>query len=770
MSDRHIPALVETVGLDETARRLLIEKTIGRAHEEFFTEYLEHLSWRVLFTWLTREPPEDAAERPYGRIITRIVETITATDGVRFFFHPSVIREIRAVHAREELIEQLRPKIDKNVWLRNLAFASTSVSEVFKAVRDVELSVWDEPALVPRIALVEGSVPILSPRLFSDRRHEETCLRTLREAAHDEKTRSYALWLLDKTDLLPRMGPVADLLGVVPALSEVEPLDRDGVLQLVGLAERWLDGEHRRQWAVGRYLRAAEHGTPWTRLWWEIEPEFRDDVALASLAMSRPAPWALYAIGRRMQGSDAWKQTFAFLDRIGEPRDEQAPWGALARGAADLGREVSLDERTEALHQFEPWHIGEFLRDAPLPQEVDDAFDERLLRLFGGWPHRLTVVQRLQDLPLTRSRANRILAITQEGDLFWTLEKAAEIAKAACPATVDVPMPTDLSARNVALFKTLVGPEAAILLLGAKFDELIKDGGWHGLYTALHLAEVEPAIVSENRRDALRTLALRQPVALLAQVQHAAPWLLTEAELLASAMEEGRDWGLSSMWEKDLPPALAPVMEARAVTEPVAEAAPPFLDHLERFFGRGRRDVLALAVERIKKMGPSSVPPSWLAAKLDTRSLWQEPGEKIISLLLAPCDQQAAHRVSTVCVQAATHRDDVRLAPAIHTVLGSVFIDIAERALRERNETLARNALTGLACLFSASRLRPRLGRLRHLPGHEAVLSVIEVNENLLRRADSAANAGSVLDVLKALEALLGPEKDDDNPRQGSVS
>jgi hypothetical protein len=139
--------------------------------------------------------------------------------------------------------------------------------------------------------------------------------------------------------------------------------------------------------------------------------------------------------------------------------------------------------------------------------------------------------------------------------------------------------------------------------------------------------------------------------------------------------------------------------------------------------------------------------------------LWEKPGEQILAALLTPYDEDGAARVRRLCIDATLRDNEPPLEPAMHTVIGSVLLDVAAQALRGQNSKLAKNALTGLAFLSPASRLHPRVRRLRALPGSDAVLSLIEVNENLLRRASS--DARSVNDICDSLRALADGDRDD---------
>jgi hypothetical protein len=176
-------------------------------------------------------------------------------------------------------------------------------------------------------------------------------------------------------------------------------------------------------------------------------------------------------------------------------------------------------------------------------------------------------------------------------------------------------------------------------------------------------------------------------------------------------------------------------LEAKAVSTPNGELATALLDRLEAL-GRTRREVLALALERIGTHGRAAVELEWLAKKLDSKSLWENPGARFLAAFLSSGDADAADAVVNLCVATVCGERAAELIEAIHTVLATELLGRIERALAHDDLGTASQGLLGLSHLSPASRVRPLVRRLRGFSKSPEVLSLIEVNESLLRRPD----------------------------------
>ncbi|MBI4705861.1 MAG: hypothetical protein HY744_32615 [Deltaproteobacteria bacterium] len=161
--------------------------------------------------------------------------------------------------------------------------------------------------------------------------------------------------------------------------------------------------------------------------------------------------------------------------------------------------------------------------------------------------------------------------------------------------------------------------------------------------------------------------------------------------------------------------------------------------------GRSRHHLLGLALERLRRRGPSGVPLDWVAKKLDSKALWDDPGAKIISALLDGRNMEGARHVIQLCLAGPR-----QMTSAMHTAVGVTLLAAAEDGLLRGDARTAHRALTALAHLSPASRLRDRVRELRKPPGADAVMALIDVNDALLRRSGSGEVA-----TVDAIDAAL---------------
>jgi hypothetical protein len=223
------------------------------------------------------------------------------------------------------------------------------------------------------------------------------------------------------------------------------------------------------------------------------------------------------------------------------------------------------------------------------------------------------------------------------------------------------------------------------------------------------------------------------------------------------------------------PPEETPALRKRALDTSESEVAERILDELETAHGLSRRDVLKLAAERLTKRGNDAISPTWLAKRLDTISLWKEPGAEILRLLLEKGTAKIEGRyASQLCFESSNraYSDEVygthppttprRTASdairAIHEALATALVEMAEGNFRHNDMEQARRALLALAHLNGPSWLWPRVRKLRDQQPPDDVLAVIELNEKLLRRSgknDASTNEG----LLGALRAVAGVDE-----------
>ncbi len=754
MSDLH-SRLARAIGIPATAARLLQTKNFDSTAEEFFLTHFPDLPGRDLLCWLAvPEPDEAKPKRPIKRIADRIVETWgRAGDVLALMEGPTLLQRVHDVDVRNEVLDSLRENIDKECWFQ-FALVATG-GGIFTAIRDFERHLHEPGRSYPSGLLNEGPVPSLTTDLFPARRDDDACCKVLRSSLANEATRYYVVWLLRELQLLTRVGPPAVVLGDVPTLGEVnDPLHWHRVGFLVSVARNWPQRTAGHAWLTRRALDAAARGVSWYSLWWEFPPELRDGAAIESVATPTPAPWVARALAHRAHTKAQWEALLDFLDACTSsgPSVEDLNHGIGVSELA-LGRKPTHDEFTEFFQACDPKSWRMLIQRAPLPSDADDDFDARYIefaersRFFPD-----LIIERLSGLPLSASRACRIIKHALRSGSFWHLENRYELVR--CMGSLEgvtIPVPPSMTADSIALFRTLAGDHADATL-AERLADLIRGGLLHD---ALALADVAREIVSDDNRAVMNHLARSLPLSALAHLQASHPWFLTEADVLEEATRVDRErWGHVD----SLPAYLSPIMEAKAVQTPVSMLAVALLDRLEAN-GVTRRKVLNLALKRLRTHGRGALDPHWLGRKLDTKSLWMEPGKDFVNEFLRDRDRNGAVMLLSVCLDAPVdHRPN--LTYAMHAVIATCLVTFAEAALEAKKQGQAKNALTGLAHLNAPSRLRDRVRGLRRLDPQEDVLVLIEVNEGLLRRSD-AGDAATIDAIRDALVALVGAEHGD---------
>jgi hypothetical protein len=753
MRSKFESSLVAAIGVQGAAERLLGAKTFDEESEGFFLCHHEELSCRHLLRWLGHsEPDEGPSSRPVAQVVARIVETVhDRRDPLAPPDLPSLVRQVNDDAVRDEIIEALRPKLKPDHWILLAVLASGG--EVFTAVRDLERGLIDRQKAPPMALLDAGQLPLLTSKLFGVRRHDAACAAALLSALDDEGTRYYALWLAREAGLLGRIGGPDAVLGRVPPLKEVEASARLRTAFVLDVAREWPDTERGNAWIARRAIDAVSRGIPWGYLWWEIPEDLRDQVAITSLETPKPAPWVARAIARRMTGRAAWDAMFRLMDGPlpSENCNDEFNDG-LKSSALALGRPPDRNEIDQAFEAMSPLFRSAWIGEMKLPDDADEGLDARYTKAARscGVPEHL-IVARLLSLPLAPDRARRVARFALDAGIFWRLGRCLEIAEAAGPID-GVSMPSDFTNNTLAAFRALAG-DAAGRTLESCFDELLGRGQ---LDEALALANSAPEVLSEERHAALRQLALVQPISRLADLQESADWLIDRSDVIAQAAREDRDdWGIADR----LPERLKPVMLTKIAATDQVRLAESLLDRLEAL-GASRREILSIALERLRARGPAALSHVWIAARLDTRSLWDEPGTEIVTALLRAHDAEGAALVFSTCLEAATPKGGHQAVKAtdlghtMHTAVGTVLVRIAADALRNADAGLAKRALAGLAHLNPASRLRERVRELRRLTSEDDVISLIETNEALLRRSGSA-DAATIDAVLYALQMLV---------------
>lgn len=748
MSDQ-LAKLARAIGVPATAARLLEARTFDASAEQFFLTHYPELSWRELLPWLTHpEPAGDEPRRAVAAVAERIAESLgSPVDAIALIEVPNFLPSVRSAHVRNEVLDALRGRVGSEHWFRFALAASGGA--IFNTIRDFEQRLHDREFAWPSGILEPGPVPILTTDLFDAKRSDDECIAAIQRFLREGSTRFYVVWLLRELDLLTRVGEPDVVVGDVPAVAEQEPASRARDAFLLQVAREWPDPDQRKEWFTRRALAGAGRGVSWYSLWWDIPPDLRDHVALQSRGMPSPAPWLPSTLVQRARTKADWEPVFELLSAehavahdTGFDADEFNRGLAVARLALD--RQPSGDEVTEAFQACEPQSWAAAIANASLPVDADDEFDTRFADLVH-LPDEV-LVRRLLTLPQTPERAGRVVALALRSGVLWHLDAAHDLVRrAASMPEPPIPLPPFFTEESIGLFRVLAGDDADAVL-GNHLSDLLRA---ERIHDALGVAQVAVDVVSDEHRTTMSQLVRRLPLSEVARISESFPWLVSEQEVTTEALRDARDdWG----HVERLPEYLRPVMEAKAVRAGSADLAAALLDRLEAL-GVPRRHVLALVLERLRTVGGGAIAASWLATKLDTKSLWAEPGTEIVLHLLRHGEPPDATLVANLCLSAALRARDADLCRTMHATVGTCLVTIAETSLADGNVALAQNALAGLAHLNVPPRLRTRVRALRKLAPPEEILALVEVNEALLRRSggQDAASVDAICDALTVL-------------------
>jgi hypothetical protein len=735
MTDSLMARLIETLGAEAALEKVSRSDSLDIEAERLLRDRLDQLQPYPLLRWLALEDPlAEEAPRPTDAIVARVVGRLG--DGWQLLATPNVISDIRDPNVRDELIEKLRAPCGE-YWFRFALMSSGGA--VFTKVRDHELELQDVRGAVPPELLEQKTS--LTARLFDVRRDDAACRRELLAAVMAPTTRLYALWLLREVGVLASIGSLGEVLGDVASYQEVELHEWPWVRLPLEIAEAWPDDAQRRTWYVKRSLAVAARGVSWGTLWWEIAPPLRDEVALASLSTEPPAPWALAAVRRGEVAPDTWRTVLRLLEREPDLEAQRHLVQHATWSRTFPPYERSAAEVEAALREFQP---GGWDALAAVYRPTDDSDDEEFVRrAYRLGAHRLADV--LLRLPRTKARAERILRLALDGGFLWTLEDLDALTKLIGETDLRMPLPPDASWMPV--YRRLVGHQADAVLraaIDASVDSA-NQGDPLALSAAIDRASLDPSLVTGAQREALRRLVDAARLSTMASLQAQAPWLLTESDVVASAMILDKDLGRLD----GLPAYLRPILEAKAATTADPRRAEQILDRCESL-GASRRDVLTIALERLRA-SPTAIGTEWLSRKLTSGALWEDPGTEILAELLR--ERTSDHLQAVFALfHAAFSSPDAPSPAVLHTVLARVLIRVARADLEQADAADATRALTALAHLSPKPRVRDSVRALRKLTKDEHALRLIQLNEDLLRRGEDDATLGAVADALGALE------------------
>jgi hypothetical protein len=544
----------------------------------------------------------------------------------------------------------------------------------------------------------------------------------------------------------------------------------------------------------------------------ELAKAVLNDIAWRSFHADAPVPWiaasVLDALERREPG--AWDRAFLYLDRFEadpeamNPDPDERETERTRRGLNRVG-----------LQEFLPIGspVSAILLGVPFPEDADDAFDAQIL----GRKHLLQgsvkggsralpaftlyqLFRRIEALPLTRARANRLLDMALSDPELLEMVAGHElnrIAAVADPVGADrlpdaeiflsrryrdepvkdqngqpVPLSTEESyrrmsetlAESVAMYRKLGGAEAEERIrawLRAPFDKDERQAPYRSAVddVLLRLAAVPELFTADLRRE-LDARVKGLPMRALVDLHKRAPWLITEEDLRATAMDRAED--ATDRWagfdRADLPGFLVDAVRARLQTIASEEEFLTLAAWLAAQNARPK-DLVDLFLQRITRRPLTPRIIDWLATVLSSRTLWEKQGPRVLEPLILA---RAWNHIDAL-VRRSLHQggDSAPRDPqqerarvgAIHEALGVVLLKEARCALEGGDDKRASAALQAMVALHPPSRLSSKLNGLRKLEGlSDDMNELLDLNLRLLRHGSTKE---ATLSDVRAAFALL---------------
>lgn len=736
---KHINLLVEMTGVETTADRLLTSNTFDADSEEFFRKHYRALPWPHLLAWLAIKEPGAQPSRPVAAVADRVAETLVEGDHLLLW---QALMNIPSGRARDVVLDHLGPVVPASLWPRLARLGSGGA--VFADIARLEADLADGTAAHPHEVLQEGPVPSLAARLFDHKHDDRAVLEALFGAAHDEDIGGYALWVLREVKLLDHYE-LSSLVSPPKSYFETEPRTWPQTTFRLNLAASWPDAKARRDWFAAYALAATKRGVPWSALWWEIPMAFRDEVALASRTWSSVAPWVIPAILHSVEGEEAWQAVAEIVDLDVEGNDGINE--SIRRIRMVRNQRPTDDEVQTLVAAFDRQSHAVLVSEMALPVCPPEDFDHLLSELGQklAWPRHI-VPQLLAKLPSTPARAKMRLKHALESGAIWTADDFDTLLlQAGAPEGTEVPLPPQINAESVRRFEVLAGG-AAVHRLASRLDDLLEA---EHIHEAAWLADLVPELQTETRLGTMRALGSRLPISEMVRIADDFPWLITKDDVVHAAMADLPSWGRI----EHLPDYLVePVIKA-VRREPTVEIAQALLDRLI-LLRMPPRHALALALERLESSAnDGGVSPRWLAGKLTSRALWENPGERFVTLYLH-ASPEGACSVAELCMEAVAGSSDVALVRVMHAVVASAIVTLVIDGVASGQFDRAKNGLTALAHLNVPSHLWRRVSMLRRTELPHDVMGLVEANEALMKR--SGKNDGAPLAGLMSALSVLG--------------
>jgi len=819
---------------------IFTQDTLEGDDHAFLHEHIELLSADSLAHWLTRDPPRPSIildelisrapegadtswcsfliacgwpERLNDGVLDDLTERLFSRIGHDHWWH--FARQLRQICPMFKLVLSNQADCEFAARLfpeRRDEQACWALLREAAVLGDIELRSRE---ILQKIGFPDGESAVAGAIDYRRKGGERSPQQTLRARA------SVIAWI-EGRGLLHLLAPAEALPNDVRFASEQPkspPVGPDGYF--LELALRWPGdaAKEARSYYIDQFLAAADRGAPLVGLVHELigsssrrasglfkghsrgdrdlARAILNDIAWRSFDSEAPVPWltasVLDALDQREPG--AWDRAIRYLDRFKtdpaamNPDLEQRDMSRLSGEIASVGLNGiwSID-----------WPPHEILLGAPIPEDADDAFDLQFL----GRAHLLgdpdiagsaviaahtkwELFSRLASLPLTRSRANRLLAMALDDPEFleqvagYELNRIAAVADPVPPERLPAAelflsrryrykpdkdangLPVQLSSEesyrrmtetlteSVAAYRRLGGAEAeeriqAWLHAPLKEDES-SDPFRSTIDDVFTRLEAVPLLLTVQLRRELEARARRLSIRALVDVHKRAPWLIDQESLKTIAVDRAED--ATEMWSHfggvDLPAFLLDAVRKRAWN---IENEGEFLA-LAGWLAKQNElveDLVSLFLRRIGRFVPTERVIDWLATVLSSRTRWERQGPRVLEPLVEAKAWSSIYRLVYGSLPRGSdttppNQEQVRgLVGAIHEAVGVVLLRGTRRALEAGDGKLAQAALQAMVALHPPSRLSGKLNGLRRMRRHsQDVSDLIDLNLRFLRHGST---------------------------------
>jgi len=737
-------------GLEAAVHRIFCQIEIEESDHEFLLERLETLNKIVLLCWLRRNPPYPI------KVAQALVEQIRKTD---FAFEILGFADDAARipnEALDELVKGTRTLLPDGLWWHVVRFIR-GTCRTFSASLEKQWH-WH-----------------ITDRLFDHRYDEEACRRELvhmvRES--DVEKRVEILQWIEEHGLLDILAP-ADALPEEVAF----PFERmgDGARESDGyflmLAKRWRAVPAAKEWLLDQAFRAVDRGVDWSAVWRVLPPELQDEMALRSLDTESIAPWTILTIveaAERGEQGVLERLVFPHLEKLtAEPRRRDVGEFLFAdlMPPADVQRAMGIEPNEQrAIPEGKRWTIVRpidlrkwIFFSAPLPD--DESLDEVILERARRYDviTRSGIVHRMSTLPLTRSRANRVLRWAIEDapllkDHFISPDAMIRLVEVADPLPPEHLPPVDAffwykqPAEGIAAYRKLGGDEAIQRLRAWALEPLESAGH---IVDAVRRMRLIPDIVAEEMNPMIARFVEKASFAELRWLREEAAELVSEEQLLAAANTCAED--PKDHWSYGKPPPFT-TDYAEAIRRRVRIVRDEtewdglmqwLVEHDEPY-----QQLVELAKQRIEVAPNSYHAMNLLRGLFENRTRWLEAGPRVLEWLI----EKRGTRAVVDFIEQVFRNDTLGTAvnlQGMQEALAVLLIKRAAHGINGGNERLAIAALHGLVALHPPTRLCQKVRGLRKLGElSPPVAELVDLNERLLRH--ESTREASWLDARAAL-------------------